>query len=156
MDSDDWLKPPDFVARAAEAEAWDEKSWSQWEALESRLKEIGVTGLELRGPSLLIAHHPGPFAGAEIDERGTLAAVVDLFWKIAPPVLPFEVGERVVVDLRGFPKPDDAGDWEYGAVDGFDIGTEELTVRLTDLASKPTVVVPYQNARHVPRAGRKP
>lgn len=67
-----------------------------------------------------------------------------------------EIGERVVVDLRGFPKPDDAGDWEYGAVDGFDIGTEELTVRLTGLASRPTVVVPYQNARHLPRAERKP
>jgi hypothetical protein len=156
MESDDWLSPPDFIARAADAEAWDDKDWSQWDALESRLKEIGVTRLALHSPSLLIAHHPGPFAGAEIDERGTLNAVLDLVWKIAPPVVPFEAGERVVVNLRGFPKPDDAGDWEYGVVEGFDMGTEEVTVRLTDLASRPAVVVPYQNVRHVPRAERNP
>jgi hypothetical protein len=155
--SNGWLNPNDFIDRAAVAEGWDGQDWAQWNALRARLEELGVTELRQHGPEILSAEHPGPFTSVRLDQgagKPTLDAVLRLVYRVAPPEVPFQEGEEVIVALQGAPgvaEDEHAREEEPGRVLYFDIGTGNVTVQLTELpAGRDNIVtVPTDHVRRL-------
>jgi hypothetical protein len=84
------LLPPNFMEKAATAEAWDERDCQECDALCERLKELGgVTSIRRNGP-MLVATGDFPSGGIIPFSTGaskpTLDALRTLVHELQPPL----------------------------------------------------------------------
>ena len=81
------LLPPDFMEKAAAAEAWEERDRQECDALCENLEELGVASIRLNGP-MLVATGDFPSGGIIPFPKGaskpTLHALRTLVHQLQP------------------------------------------------------------------------